>query len=92
VAQGVLEISTLVELEQLERSQLQQVALEGEVLVIQAQVLMLQETTGATVVLVVEEGVLQTLVELAALVAMAWFIFITKERNGYTIPISMSHL
>jgi hypothetical protein len=92
VAQGVLEISTLVELEQLERSQLQQVALEGEVLVIQAQVLMLQETTGATVVLVVEEGVLQTLVELAALVAMALSFFITKERNGYTIRISMSHL
>jgi len=79
--------------EELAQRVLEQVLeLEAVGLVIQAQDQQVQEKMVAMVAPVGAVGVLLPLVELVALVAMALSIFITKERNGYTIRVSMSHL
>jgi alkylation response protein AidB-like acyl-CoA dehydrogenase len=90
VGLAALVTSMLEELAQ--RVQEQALELEAVGLVIQAQDQQVQEKMVAMAAPVGAVGVLLPLVELAALVEMALFIFITKERNGYEIRISMSHL
>jgi hypothetical protein len=90
VALAALVISTLEALAQrvLERV----LELEAAALVTQAQDQQVQEPQVAMVAPVGAVEAVLELMELLALVEMALSIFITKERNGYTIPISMSHL
>jgi hypothetical protein len=99
VALAALVISTLEVLLLVELEQLLAVAVveQGTHLLVLLMVipqelqLVFSKTEDKVAQAVVVEALLP-LVELVALVAMALSIFITKERNGYTIRVSMSHL
>jgi hypothetical protein len=94
VALAALVISTLAVLLLVELEQLMAVAVEEQgthllvlLMVIPQELQLVFSKTEDKVAQAVAVGALLELMELVALVAMALSIFITKERNGYTIRI-----